>query len=229
MDKQHGNSSSGGSDVTNTETRRNSCVKESDVCFALLKYMRYLCPDTAPFAETGNTGLTRHLINWDLCSDRNLLEEGTRLPSRTGTWQFTSCNLLGRPTARYSPSLQDDFEYFFWVLLYTYLCFIPSSLSTSGNLSQVLKEVFDRSRWREVIRCWRGGDGKTMVINYCRYILPNRTVVPAITFAPAPLNSLVFDLRSIFHHWAQYHKLSFEFEITIRDVLKPRVDLLKMF
>ncbi|KZT19790.1 hypothetical protein NEOLEDRAFT_929219 [Neolentinus lepideus HHB14362 ss-1] len=191
-----------------------------------LKYMRDLCPNTAIFVETSNTGLTRHLINWDLCSDCDLLEEGVRLPDRTGTWQFMSCNLLQRPTARFSLSLQDNFESFFWVLVHTCPCFIPSSLSTSGNLSRVLKEVFDHSRWREVIFCWMGGDCKVMVIKYSQYILPNRTAAPAITFAPAPLNTLVFDLWDIFHDWAEYHSAVNKYRITIRDIYRPHTDLL---
>ncbi|KZT17991.1 hypothetical protein NEOLEDRAFT_1143936 [Neolentinus lepideus HHB14362 ss-1] len=183
---------------------------------------RDLSPNNILFIETDDGGVKGLLIDWDLCRDRTSLEvEGARLRGRTGTWQFISCNLLQHPTARHT--LQDDLESSFWVLLYACLSLIPSSLSTSGDLFQVMKDVFDHSSWQENKRYWVGGQHKLAVIVLGRYIRKSNDYT-AITFAPAPLNSLVFELWKIFSYWSEYNNRMGD--ITIQSVYKAHADLL---
>ncbi|KZT19638.1 hypothetical protein NEOLEDRAFT_1141759, partial [Neolentinus lepideus HHB14362 ss-1] len=230
-DKHQDESSSSGrgdSDVTKAEIKINLVLKESDVYSAFMEYTKDLFPDKPIFTETGNAGQTRRVINWDSYSESYLWRKGVRLPPRTGTWQFMSYELLKHPLLRYYPNGKHDRESFFWVLYYTCLCFIPSSFSTSDYFYQALEEVLDDSWWEEEDYCLMGGDGKAMVIFDGRYILPySRTEVPEIKFAPAPLNSLLYELFWLFHDYAHYnHNRAYYRNIPMRWALASRANLL---
>ncbi|KZT18033.1 hypothetical protein NEOLEDRAFT_1143908, partial [Neolentinus lepideus HHB14362 ss-1] len=161
---------------------------------------RDLSPNNILFIETDDGGVKGLLIDWDLCRDRTSLE---------GTWQFISSKLLRNPTARHT--LQDDLEY---------------SLPTSGRLSRVLTDIFDSASWHEDIRGWIGGDRKTAIFNRGAYILEGVGPYTRITFAPDPLNSLVFDLWLLFRSWFEHHNPANATNVAVRDSHKDRAYLL---
>ncbi|KAF8839516.1 hypothetical protein BDN67DRAFT_953305 [Paxillus ammoniavirescens] len=73
------------------------------------------------------------LIDWDLA--KLVTTSGRRQTTRTGTWQFMSVTLLCNPNAAHT--FVDDLESSFWVLLWTSLMTIQSSLSLEERSSRI--------------------------------------------------------------------------------------------
>ncbi|TFK46136.1 hypothetical protein OE88DRAFT_1668323 [Heliocybe sulcata] len=152
--------------------------------------------------------------------------EGARLRGRTGTWQFVSCQLLINP--RKIPALQDDLQSFFWTLLYTGLHLIPCSLSRM-RLADMLKTVFDESRWDDGKGRTVGGREKYMVICNGTYILPDTlTGEPPIIFGPpaTPLNDLVKPLWRLFWAWELCQIQMDESQELVHPTIKSNADKL---
>ncbi|TFK45367.1 hypothetical protein OE88DRAFT_1218567 [Heliocybe sulcata] len=145
------------------------------------------------FVARESGGAHGTLTAWDLS-----------LRGRTRTWQFVSYQLLINPSKTHT--LQDDLQSSFWTLLYTALKFIPSSLS-GMRLANMLKTVFDESRWDDGRRSYVGGNEKLKIIMYGTYIKPNSIAgTPPITFRDpeTPLNNLVQALFALHHDWDIY-------------------------
>ncbi|TFK45365.1 hypothetical protein OE88DRAFT_1812603 [Heliocybe sulcata] len=167
---------------------------------------RDFSPRNILFVPHGNGDVHGILINWDQCRRVETLDtEGARRRGRTGTWQFLSYQLLINPYKAHT--LQDDLQSSFWTLLYTALKFIPSSLS-GMRLANMLKTVFDESRWDDDQGSYVGENEKLKIIMHGNYIKPNSIAgTPPIIFRdPAtPLNDLVQSLLFLFQDWDTYH------------------------
>ena len=75
-----------------------------------------------------------------------------------GTWQFMSYRLLAPAGLERKPTLQDDMESLFYVVLYCSLLWLPHNLSKEG-LRRVIRMMFDIKTW--IVDHYHGGDGKT--------------------------------------------------------------------
>ncbi|KZT19619.1 hypothetical protein NEOLEDRAFT_1141736 [Neolentinus lepideus HHB14362 ss-1] len=146
------------------------------------------------------------LIDWDLSRSLTSLDtEDARVRGRTGTWQFISHALLKNPTKKHL--IQDDLESSFWILLWSFLHYVPSNLQTQ-ELRQVMEEVFDECSWNSVSSYCRGGKTKEMVLT--QYL--EEAVGYSLTFPHAPpLDQLIESLSDLFASWVDYNvKLSKE-------------------
>ncbi|KAF4619828.1 hypothetical protein D9613_004764 [Agrocybe pediades] len=96
------------------------------------------------------------LNDWDLARSLEDIESGPQRDFRTGTWRFMSSYLLARPAKFHM--LQDDIESFFWVTVYTILCFLPNNLTS--HLKIVVETVFDEAQSGIHSASLMGGTGK---------------------------------------------------------------------
>ncbi|KAF8967491.1 hypothetical protein BDZ97DRAFT_1803556 [Flammula alnicola] len=104
------------------------------------------------------------LNDWDLARTVNKTENGPRQPSRSGTWQFMSINILRRADSVHT--LQDDLESFFYVVLYFTLRYLKHT--KTAVVSEILKRIFDQHLEYENSSA-TGGDGKCALIAFKRH------------------------------------------------------------
>ncbi|KZT19671.1 hypothetical protein NEOLEDRAFT_1141819 [Neolentinus lepideus HHB14362 ss-1] len=139
------------------------------------------------------------LIDWDLSRSLTSLDtEDARVRGRTGTWQFISHALLQNPTKKHT--IQDDLESSFWILLWTFLHYIPSTLQTS-QLHHIMDRVFDECSWSSAFCYYEGGEKKESV--FTKGLTGATRCSLSFPHAP-PLDQLIASLRTLFKRWVNY-------------------------
>ncbi|PIL22447.1 hypothetical protein GSI_15135 [Ganoderma sinense ZZ0214-1] len=99
-----------------------------------------------------------YLIDWDACCP--VSETGECVEAgRVGTWHFMSQKLLSPEGRERKPTLEDDMESLFYVVLYCSLLWLPHNL-VKARLALIVFRIFEKRDWDR--DQFYGGDGKLL-------------------------------------------------------------------